>query len=125
MPKPSPQPSTGVEPSAEAIKRWRDQFGGGMVPFDTAYFKALSAGATPADAQTAGVIAVFEAVAPAIHAAGVLEGRAAMRDEIVEWLRHGLVGVDSCSPDAIANGIVQKWGAIEAAFPTTGEKTDD
>jgi hypothetical protein len=99
MPEPSPQPSTGVEPSAEAI--------------EAAFGNANSFVGRHA------LKAAYAIDTPAIHAAGVLEGRAAMRDEIRAWARCQLPQHydDARLGEQIAD-------AIEAAFPTTGEKTD-
>lgn len=44
----------------EAIEIWKTSFGGGMVPFDDAYFTALGEGATPAEAQRRGVYALLD-----------------------------------------------------------------
>lgn len=38
-----------------------ENFGGGMIPFDFAYHKALDSGHSPAASQTAGVYAVLNA----------------------------------------------------------------
>jgi hypothetical protein len=112
MPDPSPQPSTGVEPSAEAVEAATNAVKASRVyavsiPGEKYLFVAPEDEAY--DVLKAGLVID----SPAIHAAGVLEGRAAMRDEIVEWLRSLRTPRDS----VVAN-------AIEAAFPTTGEKTD-
>lgn len=45
----------------DACEAWRQQFGGGMVPFDRAYHEAFGAGATAAESQAAGVAAALEA----------------------------------------------------------------
>jgi hypothetical protein len=46
----------------EFIARWRAGFGGGMVPFDTAYFAARREGKSEADASQLGVAALLEAI---------------------------------------------------------------
>lgn len=45
----------------ETWAEWRAGIGGGMIPFDDIYFKALSIGKTPAEAQALGVDALLEA----------------------------------------------------------------
>lgn len=113
MPEPSPQPSTGVEPSAEAVEAMKR-----MLP-QTAY--------SVHDILTA----AYAIDSPAIHAAGVAEGRAAMRDEIVEWLeREQAQYATGFGPAPIVSDTFKvllthfrREFAIEAAFPA-GEKTD-
>lgn len=48
---------------------WRQQFGGGVVPFDVAYWKARGEGLTIAQAQAAGVNAVLDAFVERLIAA--------------------------------------------------------
>ncbi len=91
--------SANNKPSAEAVEDAR------LVLHDY-----LPEGCSTRFAREA-LAAAYSIDTPAIHAAGVLEGRAAMRDEIVLWL------VQERGYERAAN-------AIEAAFPTTGEKTD-
>lgn len=45
----------------EFLQSYKQSFGGGMIPFDTAYHKALNEGHTVAMAQTAGVHAILKA----------------------------------------------------------------
>ncbi len=64
--------------------------------------------------STADILTAAYAIdAPAIHAAGVAEGRAAMRDEIVTWAR----SYQTFSAPSLAD-------AIEAAFPTTTRQNE-
>ncbi len=97
----APHGSTGVEPSAEAI--WAAR-------------RAMSALAvteqwSPNAAAIAGLKAAYAIDAPAIHASGVAEGRAAAIVTVIEVLMR--LGCHAAAD------------AIEAAFPTTGETTDD
>jgi hypothetical protein len=53
---------------AEALRGWGEgRFGGGLVPFDSAYREALRAGATIAEAQAAGVRTLLAFVAEAVE----------------------------------------------------------
>lgn len=154
MPEPSPQPSTGVEPSAEAAR---------IVLLEDALNQAVHTiefmhGCLTDDRfeyaypqMTAERVAAIRALVPerpgcvhgrhvegceaceahihrvktttaargAIHAAGVLEGRAAMRDEIVEWLR------EQVNTRPRQGALIRLFDRFEAAFPTTGEKPID
>ncbi len=71
-----PSGSTGVQPSAEAVE---------------AAIKMMKAGETQGHNIAARahdvLFAGFRVDTPAIHAAGVAEGRAAMLREVVEWAR--------------------------------------
>jgi hypothetical protein len=53
--KVDPERPNGVR----SFDQWRNQFGGGMIPFDKAYWDAKSAGHTGAEAQALGVEAVL------------------------------------------------------------------
>jgi hypothetical protein len=44
----------------EFLERWKNSFGGGMVPFDTAYFAKLREGASHVDATKAGAYALLD-----------------------------------------------------------------
>lgn len=44
----------------ETLASWRKGFGGGMLPFDEFYWKALKVGKSPAEAQALGVDAILE-----------------------------------------------------------------
>lgn len=47
------------------VEAWKRRFGGGMLPFDEAYWRVRKSGATIAEAQQAGVYAVLDAFAAA------------------------------------------------------------
>lgn len=105
-PKPSPQPSTGVEPSAEAKA--------------AAYAELVRPRCRQAIADKResdkALTAAYQIDTPAIHAAGVAEGRA----EAVAFVRK-LAGSAYPEKRGKLHDIADD---IEAAFPTTGEKTD-
>ena len=46
---------------SDAVARWRDQFAGGMIPFDSAYHDSLKRGESIAEAQFQGALALLEA----------------------------------------------------------------
>lgn len=52
----------------EIREEWRGRFGGGMVPFDDAYWQAKREGRTTAEAQMAGVYAVLNRYTVELHA---------------------------------------------------------
>jgi hypothetical protein len=68
----------------------------------------------------AALTAAYRIDAPAIHAAGVAEGRAAMRDEMLTALRVAAPSDSGLTPAAAVQAAAFLW----AAFPTTGGQTD-
>jgi hypothetical protein len=52
----------------EFVARWKESFGGGMIPFDDVYFPARDRGDTPAEAQRQGVHALLDALVDAWEA---------------------------------------------------------
>ncbi len=76
---PEPSGSTGVQPSAEAIRASRRAMSN----------EAMRESWSPIGAARVGLAAAYSIDSPAIHAAGVVEGRAAVLREVVEWLTTG------------------------------------
>lgn len=103
-PSPTPEEGTMVsnEPSAEA---------------KVAAFLAMAHRYSSREVAERALAAAYRIDAPAIHAAGVAEGRAAMRDEIVAWVSDARWFDTRSVRGELAD-------AIEAAFPTTGGQTD-
>jgi O-methyltransferase involved in polyketide biosynthesis len=62
----------------EFLERYRRQFGGGMLPFDNAFFDALRNGKSTVEATQAGGHALLDAF--------VAQYEAEQRGEKVEWL---------------------------------------
>lgn len=62
----------------EFLAQFRGQFGGGLIPFDTAYLDSLAAGATPIDAIEQGCTALLEAFVAQYEAVEV--------GDSVEWV---------------------------------------
>lgn len=53
------------------IAEWKETFGGGMAVFDARYAVARDRGATPAEAQRAGVHATLDALAEFAETGGI------------------------------------------------------
>jgi hypothetical protein len=60
---------------------FEESFGGGMIPFDDVYWKALDSGHSPAEAQRAGVHAVVEKIVTMYEQAE----RDDLNDRIDKW----------------------------------------
>ncbi len=101
-----PSGSTGVQPSAEAIEVAIKMMKAGEA-------QGHNIAARAHDVLFAG----FRVDTPAIHAAGVVEGRAAMLREVVEWLR-GPDALNSNPLDHEGLGPDEFADAIEARFPS-------
>ena len=57
---PRPVSITALSALEDERAAWGKQFGGGMIPFDDAYWEARDSGATIAEAQRVGVGAVLD-----------------------------------------------------------------
>ncbi len=97
----SPHGSTGAQPSAEAIEA-ADAALDGMALMEDALAKS------------------YAIDAPAIHAVGVEEGRAAMLREVVEWAREEAYEATCFDYADVAEFYRRAADAIEARFPSEG-----
>ena len=104
-------------PSAKAIEAAADEF---MLPDDDGAEPYLATEDARRRWAHALLKAAYRIDAPAIHAAGVAEGRAAMRDEMLTALRVAAPSDSGLTPAAAAQAAAFLW----AAFPTTGGQTD-
>ncbi len=101
-----------MQPSAEAIEA-------GVAE----YWRSSHSAARHA-AASVGVERVIRAAyaigAPAIHAAGVQEGRAAMLREFVEWLREEAYVATCFDPPGVAEFYRRAADVVQARFPSEG-----
>ncbi len=114
------KPSTGVQPSAEAIEAAHRASTAAMFEFTYRGLEDDHLRCEQSKARAALTVA-YKVDTPAIHAAGVAEGREAERREIVEWLREGARDAKDWA-DAAGSGRLSRLAeAIEAArFPSEG-----
>ncbi len=105
-----PSGSTGVQPSAEAIEVLAKSMAVDVPVHDWHRKRAVRA-----------LIVAYAIDTPAIHAAGVAEGREVERKAIVEWLREGARDAKDWADAAGSRRLSRLAEAIEAArFPSEG-----